>query len=250
MKRIFTLLLLATALGAQAQVRFHAGGGIGTSGMSDIESSHNRLSYRVGGGADIHIGPFFSIRPAVYFSQKGTDFDGFYGSEQKDEAKFTVSTNYLDIPLLAGFDIRLRNHSAIVLTVGPQLSCGLSGKAKVKFANSDAEQKFSTDVFKGNVDFHGAAENTKGNEIEVPEFNKWELGIMLGAAYEMRHFRIGVALTQTITESAKKHIEVLQGNSYGQYGWTIAGGSTSCDFFYDMTTPRNHTLHLTFDYIF
>lgn len=242
MKIFIAAILLTAALNATAQVRFHVGGGLGVAGMSNVTSSNDIFSYNIGGGADIHLGRVFSICPSVYICRKGTNFDGYYGTEQIDKATFSVLTEYLEIPLLAGFDIHLKNNSAFVLTVGPHLSGGLNGKAKVKMRNSDYKYTSEGSVFDNTCDFGGNAYNNDGEQVEIPRFNRWDLGLMLGVAYEMRHFRIGLVYAHTITESATSHFEVRDSNapSYPDDLYYIN---------YNLSTPRNHTFRMTFDYI-
>lgn len=243
MRKAVLAILLSLSLGAAAQVRFHVGGGVGMADMSDVTSSSNILSYRLGGGADIHLGRVFSLRPAVYYTQKGTDFDGFYGAEQMEPAKFSVRSEYLEIPFLAGFDIHLNERSAIVLTVGPHLSCGLNGKTKVKARNSGGWDIDGGNFFDNTCDFGQQAYSSEKRPVQIPQFNRWDLGLMIGAAYEMRHFRFGLVYAHTLTESATSHFEVEDRHDPYYY-------DDLHDFYYDMTTPRNSTLHIVFDYIF
>lgn len=208
MKRLLLLMLTLCAFAAsQAQVRWNAEAAVGSSTIINPPSSpHGRFAYRIGGGAIIPLNNWFSLRPSLYLAKKGVGFDGYYGKEQITEANYRLSLNYLELPVMAGFDIRLKNGAAIVLKIGPFVSYGLNGKVGVSIANADFSKTYSENLFSKGCTMDNCAYDSNNKLQAMPKFNRLDAGVSYGVAYEMRHFSIGAYIDLSLTHAASSQL--------------------------------------------
>lgn len=209
MKRLIVLAFTLCAFAAsQAQVRWNAEVGLGSSAMvNPPSSSHCRFAYRIGGGAIIPLYSWFSLRPSLYFSKKGIGIDGYYGKEQITEADYKLSLNYLELPCYAGFDIRLKNGSAIVLKIGPFVSYGLNGKVGVSTTNTDFSKTYSENLFSKGCTMDNCAYDANNKVVSMPKFNRIDAGFSYGVAYEMRHISVGADISLSLTHAASSKVD-------------------------------------------
>lgn len=200
------LFIFCSLHSACSQVRWNLAANAGLSHMFQAPSnSHDRFAYRVGGGAIIPLKDWFSVRPSLYFSEKGVNFDGYYGSEQIDEAKYSLCLQYLELPVMAGFDIHLNNEASLVLKVGPFLSCGLNGRSKVSLANSDYEKTYGN-LFDHGTAFDGCAYDGNSKVKNFGRFHRWDAGIQWGIACELSHISVGADISLSLTNATSAQI--------------------------------------------
>lgn len=119
MKYLFTIAAAALlAVGAKAQsVSVRAGANFSNiikTGDSNF-STDFKPGFHAGLGIDIPIVPALSFAPEILYSQKGYKAD--YSSVLGGETKYSVTTNFIDVPILAKF-----KSGGFNLHLGPQVS--------------------------------------------------------------------------------------------------------------------------------
>lgn len=140
-----------------------------------------KLGFAVGGSATFDFGLPVLIRPEVLFSQKGYEIneeETVLGQTFSVEADFGV--NYLDINLLAVYAIG----DKINVFAGPSLGLFLSGKTKIKvaFAGESVEEEV---------------------DIESDGINGMDMGLMLGAGYNLGAIGVDLRYSLGLKEAYK-----------------------------------------------
>jgi hypothetical protein len=152
MKKIIVLIaaiiLIANYVSAQAfrgesRHLFQLGvkAGLNISNVYDAQGENfvadPKIGFTTGGFVDIHIWRMFGIQPGIIFSQKGYRSSGIFIDSPY---KFTRTSNYIDMPLVATF----KPISLVTLIAGPQLSFLISQNDSFTSGNLtiDQEQQF------------------------------------------------------------------------------------------------------------
>lgn len=146
MRQILTLLfalLMPAALHAQ-NVHFKVGGGLATHYGSD---SRCVGAFKIGVGYELELSQRWSFTPGLEFYGKGRktpdetaqvyDLDGqpLYnddGSPRTGVISRSATQNYLELPLLFSYFLRVGEARYAVFSAGPYLAYGLNGKQKIK----------------------------------------------------------------------------------------------------------------------
>lgn len=156
----FTVLTLAaSAAPVSAQVVAKkptlgvlAGIDLATLGGSDVSDAGSRTGLSIGGFATFHVTNEFGIEPELLFTQRGA-------KESSDGSDVTVKLDYIDIPVLARYDLHLQNSTVRpFFLAGPtfsfQVSCdaeesgeGGSISASCDALNNEEEGGFSKKSF-------------------------------------------------------------------------------------------------------
>lgn len=140
-------LLSSNILSAQALIEKGLKGGINLArfigddadlGPFDVEREFT-TKFAVGGFLRFRISEQFSFRPEAYYSVKGCHYKE---SKGKDE-KFTITMNYIDIPLLGILEF-VENFS---LFAGPSMGIYLSGESKYEaYGETETEDIKKEDI--------------------------------------------------------------------------------------------------------
>lgn len=144
------------------------------------------VGYTAGVGVSFALSHYISITPSVMLSQKPSEwtteggFDPNTGQPIFDQT-FTTRTEplYLTVPVM--FDLKLwtKNSNKVIISAGPYVGFGLSGKSKVN--GEETGELFS------------------GNDGEEAPFKKFDAGLQLGIGGIIRHFYIGVNTSLGLT---------------------------------------------------
>ena len=113
-------------------------------------------AFSVGGFLTLPFGNSLTIRPEVLYTQNGAKFEG---SEEGLDAKFSMHMNWLNIPVLAVFNL-----GPIGVFAGPYFDIFLSGKTKIEMS-------------------YGGESFDEEEDIERDEVQTLNYGIIFGAAY-------------------------------------------------------------------
>ena len=113
-------------------------------------------AFSVGGFLTLPFGDALTVRPEVLYTQNGAKFEG---SEDGVDAMMSMKMNWLNIPVLAVFNL-----GNIGVFAGPYFDFFLSGKTKMEFS-------FDGDSF-------DEEEDIEGDEVQSLNY-----GIIFGAAY-------------------------------------------------------------------
>ncbi|AXY74944.1 PorT family protein [Paraflavitalea soli] len=121
MKKIFLMVLCAASfLAGQAQVKLGVKSGFNLANISgDVSNNDMKLSFHVGGFANIPLVDRFSLQPEFVFSRQGAKFD-----DEGDDTKLRL--NYLNVPVLGQYN----DPSGFYAETGPQFGFLINAKVK------------------------------------------------------------------------------------------------------------------------
>ena len=184
MKRLMLLVAvgLVTAISANAQ-RLDIGAKVGAN-LSKIDgvkfSDSYRLSYQVGGFAEIDINKSWGIQPEVLFSQVSSrvdsGFNAVYENVDNQLLKRDVKLNYLNIPVL----LRINAGSLLTFNVGPQFSILMSDKqnllnnGKDAFKSGDLSAVFGAQINISKLRIYGRYNVGLQNISDIDNSHKWK----------------------------------------------------------------------------
>jgi hypothetical protein len=164
-----------------------------SSGTSDkMELSGNLIGFHVGAVIDVKILEFLYFQPGIMLSLKGgeekEESERRYsnGESRYEEDITTISTYYLDVPLMLSLKGTLTNDLALRAHAGPYIGFGLFGKYERELTDSrypeynektEIDNIFSPSAYEKNY-FAG--------------FKKFNFGIGLGCGIEFNNVYLGV----------------------------------------------------------
>jgi hypothetical protein len=179
-------LLGVFAIGATAtaQVGFTVHGGYEAANVKNLSTDGSLTSgARAGVALDIPVyqGDMsrISIQPGVDFAMKGAKMEGtILGTKNTG----TLSTYYIDVPVLINFGFDLGNDFGVFVNAGPYVSYGVGGKLAFDTALGSGES---------NSDFNPFSETVKlgGTEFGL---NRFDWGAQVGAGVEWNRLQLGV----------------------------------------------------------
>jgi hypothetical protein len=168
-KLLLTVLTLSSISVLTAQsVKFGAKAGLNLSTIEfkgDDLKSKFATGFHAGGFAEIGLNDWFAFQPEILFSMQGTkrDLDSDIGGI-KTVSKFALTTNYVNIPLLAKYLVT----EQLFIVAGPQLGFLLSATSK-----SESTTTIGSIVTKVDT----PSQDFKDN------LNSFNLGLGVGAGY-------------------------------------------------------------------
>ena len=101
-----------------------------------------RSGLNAGFNADILLTPYTPL-----FFETGLQYIEKGGKKSSGDQKLTYSLNYLEVPLLLKYQLKLDNNIAVTPFLGGYLACGIGGKIKDQNLRT-AENSFSDNNFK------------------------------------------------------------------------------------------------------
>jgi opacity protein-like surface antigen len=176
---VLTLAASAGQASAQAVAKkptlgILAGIDLATLGGSDVSDAGSRTGLSIGGFATFHVTKEFGIEPELLFTQRGA-------KESSDGTDLTLKLNYIDIPVLARYDVTLPNSTARpFFLAGPTFSFQVSCDAEesgdgssVSTSCDDLNQQSEGSLSKKSFD----AGATLGAGVAFPVDKKMDLSI-------------------------------------------------------------------------
>ena len=171
MKKIVIFIMILSfvfigTLSAQGNLGFGVKGGLNMAkftgdGVKEItEEGYDEkyvTAFSLGGFLALPLGNTLTIRPEVLYTQNGAKYEASRGGA---EAKMSMKMNWLNIPVLAVFNLQPN----IRLFAGPYFDFFLNGKTKVEMSY----EEFSFD---------------EEEDIESDEIQSLNYGVIFGAAY-------------------------------------------------------------------
>lgn len=103
----------------------------------DVESFNGKTSFHVGAVAEIPVSDNFAVQPELLYSEQGSDYE-------EESFDGTVSVNYLNIPVMAKFEVA----EGLSVEAGPQIGFLLSAKDEYDFEGGSEEEDIK-DQLKG-----------------------------------------------------------------------------------------------------
>lgn len=158
-KMLFVLCLMGVVVSLQAQLKFGAKVGLNISTLTgDVEDVKSKVGPLFGVFADYSISDKLSIQPELLFSMQGCKVESVYEDEEGSfDEDFSIKLNYVIVPIMVKFYLV----EGLSLQAGPQLGFLTTAKA------DDEDMK--------------------------DDVNKFDLGLNIGAGYEMEN-GLGVGL--------------------------------------------------------
>lgn len=159
-----------------------AGIDFATLGGSDVQDAGSRTGLTIGGYATFHIDRRWGIEPELLFSQKGA-------TETSGGDKLTLKMNYIEIPVLARFDLPTTGQVHPFFLAGPTLSfqttCDAeesSGSSSVSASCDDINQaspgSFSKKTFDLGTTFGAGVVFPAGKKMNLSVGLRYTLGLI------------------------------------------------------------------------
>lgn len=217
-RRFLTFGVILTSLALNAQIEFGPKVGLNLSNQSwgegsselygdeqsaiwkqDGNSQQMLPGIQIGGVVKIGITESFSIRPELLFNQKGNviKIENFGTS--------TTRLNYLEIPINLAYSFPI-GENKLDLFAGPYAAFGLGGKNK--FVSDMDGLEDQTNTLK-------AAKNPNETDDEDGYYNPLELGLNLGAGFQVSKLYFSASYSLGLTNATAKQNEYLEGFDYG-----------------------------------
>ena len=188
--RILTLgaaLLLATTVFGQQQqtsaepdlkTKFGIKGSFSLTTLysSDVSTNHMKPGFDAGFFVKMPVTRGFSIQPEFLYSLQGAK--NTYDNLVPGSGEYRFNLGYLKVPVLA------------VINVAPNFNLHVGGYAAY-LVNSNIKQ----------VDNNGNVENAVS--LNTDDFNRWDAGLVGGAAFDIENFTIGARYNYGLVEIGK-----------------------------------------------
>ena len=198
MKKLLTLLLVSivsTSLSYSQESKFSLGvkAGLGVSKL-DIKDfdSDAKLGYRFGVVVEYQLDNNFFIQSGLDLVSKGTknkfyeegDINGDGISGDYMHTKLTWNAVYLELPILAGYDLNVTNNFKVRFMAGPYLAYGVGGKLTAK-TNGQLMQSSGVPI-----EF---SEKEKINTFSSETLKRFDMGLLgaVGAEYDKFQLTVG-----------------------------------------------------------
>lgn len=180
----------------QAQVSLQARAGVGLSKFQGLSLMENSFSYKVGMSVDIPVAKQWAVQPTLYFVQKGSNFSGYYGSEQIVPVTLDNRLSYFELPVYGAFKMNLSDEMQLTFKAGPYVAWGVVGKAHVSSDDMDFHRTFVGELFTDGCDFDGLTTlNTKSGTTYVAgskAYKNLDAGVAFGVDFRYQHFLVGM----------------------------------------------------------
>ncbi|HRF85401.1 MAG TPA: porin family protein [Alloprevotella sp.] len=176
-----TVLLLVFAGSAAAQqIGFRIGGGL----ASHYSDSRPVGAFKLGVGCEVEFDQHWTLTPSLLFAARGwkdpdrtvavLDDDGEPVLDEEGRPVTGVmsrsaTANYLELPVLLSYYLRLGPSRYIVLSTGPYAAVGITGKARTK---GDGERAGSEKFF------------YEGKTFDEPGTHRFDAGWQVHAGYQ------------------------------------------------------------------
>lgn len=191
---IAILLANVTVLVAQPNLSIRAGYNHATWGFGNNDETTWISGANFGVTTDLGKGEKVSFRPGIYFSAKG------YGHNDDDVPR--VRLNYVEVPLLAVFNIKGGDNVNFEFQAGGYMAYGIGGKTKVQSAVEYLPETHS--VSPKYVKEKSFAGNCKED--------KFDAGVNAGFGVNIHRFYIGVAYDFGLRVSCKSSHQCFMAN--------------------------------------
>ncbi|WP_300726824.1 porin family protein [uncultured Bacteroides sp.] len=199
-KLILLIALVCSVMCAKAQtgVTWSAELGLGASGwMGNGAGNSNALfNPRVGVKLDIPLSGLLSFQTGLYWVSKGASYkdevftestDGYH----KESSKQKVNQNYFQMPLLAAFHLGTASNFDLVLTVGPYIAYGVSGKTSIEIGDAELTWDTFDDVRMPN-ELQGLLPSSGDGYDTMEGLHRFDAGILAGIGFDFPEWTVGL----------------------------------------------------------
>ena len=146
--------------------------------ISDVSSEHMKPGFDAGVFAKLPLTRGFSIQPELIYSLKGAkdSYDNFV----QGSGEYRFNLGYMEVPVLA------------VVNICPNFNLQAGGYAAY-LVNANVKD----------VDQNGNIDNA--TELNTGDFNRWDFGLIGGAAFDIENFTIGARYSYGLSEIGKNN---------------------------------------------
>ena len=102
----------------------------------DLDDKKIRTGFVFGGFITYEINETFSLQPEVYYSMMGVKYES---SIEGEDFTVTFKTDYIQIPILAKFNLSTKNNVKPNIFIGPALSINLNAKYEMEVVGQTIE---------------------------------------------------------------------------------------------------------------
>lgn len=139
-KFLLTAVLGMFALAGFSQMTWNAKVGMSMTNLANSEADM-KVGYTVGVGLDYQFTDMWYLQSGLNITSKGSKSSY---SEEGFDVKTTLTTHYLEIPVLAAAKFDVSDNMKFVVNAGPYLAFGLGGKEKYEVGDvSESYKVFS-----------------------------------------------------------------------------------------------------------
>ena len=180
------LLTASTAFGQQQQTsaepnlkaKFGIKGGFDLTTLysSDVSTNHMKAGFDAGVFAKLPVTRGFSIQPELLYSLKGAK--STYSNFIQGSGEYRFNLGYIQLPVLA------------VVNLAPNFNLHLGGYAAY-LVNSNIK------------DVNNNGDIVSATELNTGDFNRWDFGLVGGAAFDIENFTIGARYNYGLSEIGK-----------------------------------------------
>lgn len=179
-----TLLFVVFTLGAQRQIKYGVVAGFDYTTIANIEDNDWRPGFKAGIKADIPLNEKFNFQPALLFSTKGCEGDIYNFSTDYSHLSYTITSNYIELPLLFTYNIPLSGKTKFLIAAGPYLAIGIGGKTKMSIDNG-----FDSYELKWNT-FDGFNEEYEEYSLSSPSMERFDWGLATGIGMQINKVQV------------------------------------------------------------
>lgn len=166
------LLTMASIICAK-NPSFYIKGGLNMSNLYGDKLSNKDVKpcFHGGVGLDFEFTTNLSLQTGLYFSSKGADYTTSL-SDEIENVKYSVTANYLQLPIYFAYKIDITPDARLFLHTGPYLAYGVGGKRNIESGFTDDRKEY----------FGKQEINTFDNEYGYKPF---DIGVGVGAGVEL-----------------------------------------------------------------
>ena len=135
---IVAFVAMASIVGAQS-ASLSIKGGLNMSNFygDNLNDKNMKPGFHIGVGADLEFIPNISLQTGLFFSTKGAKYTYDFPVDFVDDAEFSITANYLQLPIHIAYKIDVAPGTKLVLHAGPYIAYGIGGKRKIDSAFTD-----------------------------------------------------------------------------------------------------------------
>lgn len=194
-KYLIAVPLIITAISVKAQTNFGIHGGgilsqVTVSGDEDLEdligNKKFKPGFKIGFFAEAPLTDNLYLNPELNYVYKGGVYKNHISnSAGSGDIKFTMTTNYLELPVNLLY--KIRPSGGFYFGGGPAIGMGLSGEAKINAKGTDADGESINETESTTIKFDGKKEaDVSGSDNDL-HLKRFELGLNAFAGYEMQN---------------------------------------------------------------
>jgi hypothetical protein len=194
--------------------------GFGGAGVSSTNKNVDGIFVsKIGIMAIIPLKNRWSLRPSLYYSEKGFEYCcNYYDEKYALDYYVEEFLDYLEMPIDVAFRLPLLKHSGLSVFAGPYLGYGLKGKARVEcdyynlnvFSNNHGgDSETFCGIFSHGSSLNENAKDENGKQMYAPKNHRFDFGLHSGVDYDFRHITFGFECTLGLTNLHRKTHDIV-----------------------------------------